>query len=99
VAVREYVYIDELAERTPWTVEAIETMVRRGALQRGVHYFQPNGLRGRLIFKWSAIVAWIERAGRDVAMLQCEPAPTAAPNGSAGSDVEKATKALHRLLD
>jgi hypothetical protein len=32
-------------------------MLTKGKLLLGTHYFKPNG---RLIFKWSAIVQWIE---------------------------------------
>ena len=45
---------------TPWSVDAIEKMVRRGVLKRNVHYFQPFGRRTQLVFKWSAIVSLIE---------------------------------------
>jgi hypothetical protein len=48
-------------------MSAIEKMVNRGVLKRGVHYFQPFGHRTQLIFRWSAIVALIEgdRTKRD----------------------------------
>ena len=59
-AVREYLSTEQVAEVTPWSVEAIEKMVRRGVLKRDVHYFQPFGRRTQLVFKWSAIVALIE---------------------------------------
>ena len=40
-------------------------MVARGTLKRGIHYFQPRGHRGQLIFAWQAIVAYIENPERD----------------------------------
>jgi hypothetical protein len=57
----EYLHADELAARTPWSVEAISRMVSRGVLRRGVHFFQPFGRRSQRVFKWSAIAALIER--------------------------------------
>jgi hypothetical protein len=59
--VREYLHADELAARTPWSVEAINRMVSRRILQPGVHFFQPFGRGSQRLFKWSSIVALIER--------------------------------------
>ena len=58
-APKPYLYVEELAALVPWTVDAIRTKVRRGEVLHGVHYFQ-DGRRARLIFKWDAIVAFIE---------------------------------------
>lgn len=99
---RAYLSADQLAELTPWSPDAIEKMMRRGVLVCGVHYFQPFGRRGRLLFKWDAIVALIE--GRPVqseaqAVVEGEPG-RAATVATAGRvlDVEKATTDLQRLL-
>ncbi len=59
-AYRRYLYIEQLAERTPWTAEAIRTMIRRGTFKLGLHYFKPHGPTGRPIFSWDAIVKYIE---------------------------------------
>jgi hypothetical protein len=80
---------EQLTAVTPWSRKAIEHLVERGVLVRGVHYFQPQGPRTPLIFKWSAIVTFIEGAG-DAAHS------TATPGGNL--DVEAATAALERLL-
>lgn len=58
--VREYLTAEQLAEVAPWSVDAIDHMIRRGRLQLGVHYFQPFGRRSERLFKWAAIVALIE---------------------------------------
>ncbi len=95
-AAREYLSAAQLAALTPWSVEAIYRMMRRGVLRAGVHYYQPQGMRTQLIFKWRAIVRFIEDGGRAAAV----------PNGSAGTsgekgrvlDVDNATAALQRLL-
>lgn len=63
---REYLYIDQLAELTPWSPEAIRTMIARGTFKLGVHYFKPKGRCGRPIFSWEGIVKYIEGKG-DVA--------------------------------
>ncbi len=62
-AVREYLYIEQLAELTPWSADAIRTMMARGKFQRGVHYFK-HGEGSRPIFSWKAVVEYIEREGQ-----------------------------------
>lgn len=93
---REYLYIEQLDGLTPWTREAIETMVRRGVFRRGVHYFQPGGRRGRLIFKWSKVVAFIEH------QVAADPPPVIDVRRGTGDasnqHVQQATEALRRLL-
>lgn len=61
---REYVYIEQLAELTPWSQDAIRTMMARGKFKRGVHYFKPHGEHSRPIFSWKAIVEYIEHEGQ-----------------------------------
>ncbi len=82
---REYLAAAQLAERTPWSADAIDAMVRRGILRRGAHWFQPLGARSQRVFKWSAIVAFIER--RDAAALNAQ-----GPNDGV-LDVQSATEA------
>jgi hypothetical protein len=91
VSPKPYLYVDDLAALVPWTAEAIRTKVRRGEFQRDAHYFQ-EGHRARLIFKWDAIVAFIERTP--------PAADVAAPDGHrwAVLDIEQATAALRCLL-
>lgn len=57
---REYIYAEELAQRTPWSPQAIRTLVARGKLKQGVHFFRPLGPTSRPIFRWSAIRDFIE---------------------------------------
>lgn len=59
---REYIYIEELSQRTPWTPQAIRSLVSRGKLKQGVHFFRPLGPASRPIFRWSAIRDFIEGA-------------------------------------
>jgi hypothetical protein len=56
-----YLSAEQLALQTPWSVDALEKMIQRGELRRGVHWFQPKGPGTQRIFKWSAIAAWIEQ--------------------------------------
>jgi hypothetical protein len=90
---REYLSIEQLAAVGPWSVDAIEKMLKRGLLHRGVHFFQPFGPRTRLIFKWSAIVGLIE-GGNDLVDTQ----GLALASRREVLDVETATADLHRLL-
>jgi len=57
---REYLYIEQLAELTPWTPQAIRTLASRGKLKQGVHFFKPMGPTSRPIFRWSAVRDFIE---------------------------------------
>ncbi len=55
---KPYVSIAELAGLTPWTEQAIRTMISRGVLREGEHYFHVGR---RPVFKWQAVVAFIEQ--------------------------------------
>ena len=54
---KDYLSIKELCERIPYEEQTIRNLMYQGKLVQGRHYFKPNG---RLMFKWSAIVHWIE---------------------------------------
>jgi len=99
---KPYLSAEELAQRTPWTIEAIEKMIRRGLLVRGQHYFQPTGQRGRLVFKWAAIVAMIEeravQSASESVIDDGEGRPSKTQTMKQVLDVEKATADLQRLL-
>ena len=55
---KPYLSISELAPLTPWTDQAIRTMVSRGVLREGEHFFHVGR---RPVFKWAAIVDFIEQ--------------------------------------
>jgi hypothetical protein len=99
---KPYLSAEELAQRTPWTLDAIEKMIRRSILVRGRHYFQPTGQRGRLIFKWAAIIALIEERPIQPELESMIESPEAGPSKMHATkqvlDVEKATADLQRLL-
>ena len=57
---KPYLSIRELACLTPWTEQAIRTMMAKGILRDGEHFFHVGR---KPIFKWAAIVVFIE--GRD----------------------------------
>jgi hypothetical protein len=59
---KPYLSASELSELTPWTEDAIKHLMRKGILQRGVHWFH---FGRRIVFKWSAVVGLIESEGRD----------------------------------
>jgi hypothetical protein len=91
-APKPYLYAEELAALTPWSVEAIRKKVQRGELRLGLHYFQ-EARRGRLIFKWAAIVELIECGTGD----HMAHANVAHGHGKV-LDVAQATTELRRLL-
>ncbi len=53
-----YLGLDEITEFVPFTAEAIRKLMQRGVLVERLHYFRHGR---RLIFKWEAVVAWIEQ--------------------------------------
>jgi len=55
----EYLTILELAARLKVKPKTVKNKMASGIFKKGVHYFSPKGLRPR--FKWSAVVAWLER--------------------------------------
>lgn len=91
---REYLYIDQLAELTPWTPASIRTMIARGVFKLGVHYFKPQGRNSRPIFLWSAVREFIENGGVNRELLE----------GRAGLasgmliDLDETAREIHRLL-
>ena len=54
---KPYVSIRELSELTPWTEQAIRTMMAKSVLREGEHFFHVGR---RPVFKWEAIVQFIE---------------------------------------
>jgi hypothetical protein len=91
-AVRRYLYIEQLAALTPWSEDAIRTMIARGTFKLGVHYFKPHGANGRPIFSWEAIVEYIE--GGTAAAGARDMIPLA--DGTV-VDLDEATAKAHRL--
>jgi hypothetical protein len=55
----EYLSIRELAERIPYTEGTIRNLMSKGQLRLGEHYVKP---RGRVMFRWAAVRAWLDTA-------------------------------------
>jgi hypothetical protein len=91
--VREYLYIDQLADLTPWSPQAIRTMIARGIFKENVHYFRPKGAASRPIFSWTAVVNYIE--GQEAKPAWDGAVPLA---GGGAIDLDEAAKEVHRLL-
>lgn len=89
---REYLYIEQLAERTPWSAKAIRNMITRGQLKLGVHFFKPQGPSARPIFSWEAIVKYIEEGGDGE-----EKGDAITLADGTVIDLDEATKKTHRL--
>jgi hypothetical protein len=54
---KPYLSIRELSGLTPWTEQAIRTMMAKGILRESEHFFHVGR---RPVFKWEAIVSFIE---------------------------------------
>ena len=61
---KPYMSIRELSALTPWTEQAIRTMMAKGVLKEGEHFFHVGR---RTVLKWDAIVGFIERGEQDEA--------------------------------
>lgn len=55
---KPYLSIRELSALTPWTEQAIRTMMAKGVVKEGEHFFYVGR---RTVFKWEAVVEFIER--------------------------------------
>lgn len=55
----EYLNIRSLACRIPYDEQTIRNFISQGVFRRDVHYVKPQG-KGRPVFKWSAVQAWLE---------------------------------------
>jgi hypothetical protein len=55
---KPYLSIRELSALTPWTEQAIRTMMAKGVVKEGEHFFHVGR---RTVFKWEAVVEFIER--------------------------------------
>ncbi|MFQ5479415.1 MAG: hypothetical protein ACE5E4_12470 [Candidatus Binatia bacterium] len=89
---KPYLSTCELSELTPWSEQAIRTMVSRGVLKFGIHYFKPRGFNGRPIFSWRAIVDYIEGS-----FEPNERGHTIPLANGVDIDLNEAKKATHRL--
>ena len=104
-----YLSAEQLALQTPWSVDALEKMIQRGELRRGVHWFQPKGPGTQRIFKWSAIAAWIEQENdhtiedttpRALTLPDVDVVDTPRPSGGRSRDANEIAvraEALRRL--
>ena len=54
----EYLTIKEVATRLKLKPKTIQNKMAAGVFKKGIHYFSPEG--SRPLYKWSAVVAWIE---------------------------------------
>ena len=54
---KPYMSIDELSRVTPWTNQAIRSMIAKVLFECGFHFFYVGR---RPVFKWTAVVAFIE---------------------------------------
>jgi len=57
---REYLSVQQLAELVPWSPSSIRSMICRGQLRQGEHFFKPFGAASHPIFRWTSIVNLIE---------------------------------------
>jgi hypothetical protein len=55
---KPYLSIRELSGCTPWTEQAIRTMMAKGVFCEGEHFFHVGR---RPVFKWAAVVLFIEQ--------------------------------------
>lgn len=57
----QYLTLDQLVKRVQLGKSTIRAYMHSGELQEGREYFRPRG--NRVLFKWSAMKAWVEHRG------------------------------------
>ena len=57
----EYLTVVELAERVGYAEQTIRNLMGQGVFRLGVHFVKP---RGRVLFRWSVVEAWLEKEPR-----------------------------------
>lgn len=57
----EYLSTRELARRIPYAEGSIRNLISGGSFRLGEHYLKPHG---RVVFKWTAVQAWLEQHRR-----------------------------------
>jgi len=57
----EYLTVVELAERVGYAEQTIRNLMGQGVFRLGVHFVKP---RGRILFRWSVVEAWLEKEPR-----------------------------------
>lgn len=57
----EFIGLKELCKRLSTARQTIYNKIGSGILVEGVHFFKPTG--GKLLFKWSAMLEWVESSG------------------------------------
>jgi hypothetical protein len=78
----EYLSIDDVAAKLKCSRKTIVNRISAGVYREGVHYFRPEGVKTKgkkkggpsrcdPLFKWSALVAWVE--GQDAKAAKSEP--------------------------
>jgi hypothetical protein len=68
---KPYVSIAELAQLTPWTEQAIRTMISKGIFVEGKHYYHVGR---RTVFKWKQVCQFIDE-GRPASSAAEAPVP------------------------
>jgi excisionase family DNA binding protein len=69
----EYLTTRELCSRIKYSRQSIYNMIHSGALVLGIHYVKPS--RKKLLFKWSAMKAWLGEAPEPAAQSSFEGLP------------------------
>jgi hypothetical protein len=65
-----YLSVTQLATRIPYAPHTIRNLMSAGELVEGTHYFKR---RGRVMFSWPAMRAWVEQ--QTTQALDVEPLP------------------------
>jgi hypothetical protein len=60
-AADEYLSVRQLAQRIPYGEQTIRNLMSQGVFRLREHYLKP---RGRVIFRWRAVQAWLEETGQ-----------------------------------
>jgi len=59
-----FISLKELCQRLSVAKQTIYNKIGSGVIVEGVHFFKPTG--GKLLFKWSAMLEWVESTGAKI---------------------------------
>ena len=74
----EYLTMEELCQRIKFSKQTVYNWIYQGKFRLGLHYLKPS--RKKVLFKWSAIKAWLEGNSIQSAISTHENGETEAPH-------------------
>jgi predicted DNA-binding transcriptional regulator AlpA len=94
-AVEEYLTTEELSDRIKYQKQTIYNLIHRGVLVPGKHFLKPTPKK--ILFRWSAIQAWIEEGSDVKERIGQASASQAKPSSDPGGSFEAKRLSVIRI--